>query len=139
MGEQAFKNCNALTTVGLGEGLMQIDIEAFLGSGLTEIAFPQSLTEIAEDAFGDCEALQTVILYGTASEGELSVADSAFRNSGIKTVFFYGNEALRDAFLLRVAYGNAALTHATFYYYSESEPTVSGNYWYLRQGKPRVW
>lgn len=139
IGEQAFKNCNRLSEVSFGEGLTKIGNEAFFGCGLTEIAFPQSLNEIREDAFSYCEALRTVVLYGTASDGELVVEDSAFRDSGLTTVFFFGNEDLRDALLLRVAHGNAKLTSATFYYYSESEPTQSGNYWYLRQGKPRIW
>ncbi len=139
VGEQAFKNCNALTDASLDEGLTRIGNEAFFGCGLTEISLPQSLTEIGEDAFSYCEALRTVVLYGTASDGELFVADSAFRDCGLTTAFFFGDEDLRDALLLRVAHGNAKLTSATFYYYSESEPTQSGNYWYLRQGKPRIW
>ena len=101
---------------------------------------PKSLVLIGEDAFSDCNALQTIVLHGTATEGALVVEDSAFRDCDrLATVFFYGDDVSRDALLGRVANGNAALTEATFCYYSESKPEGQGSYWYFRNGKPRIW
>ena len=139
VGDAAFKGCNALEEIRFAEGLTQIGNEAFSGCGLKEIMLPQSLVRIGEDAFAYCEALQTAVLYGTATEGELVVGDSAFRECGLVTVFFFGDDASRDALLSRVANANAPLMNATFCYYSENEPTESGSFWYWRGDKPRIW
>lgn len=140
VGEQAFEGCNTLEEIPLGEGLTSVGSRAFYGTGLTSLSLPKSLTLVEEDAFAYCSALTTVVMYGTASEGELVVGDSAFRDcDALKTVFFHGDENEHDALLTRIAYGNAPLTDAAFSYYSETEPTEEGSYWYYRNGKPRIW
>ncbi len=68
--EAAFKGCEALRRVELGEGCTVIgggmDSGAFQScTNLTEIAFPSTLTSINTSAFMDCMYLETVDLSGT--------------------------------------------------------------------------
>lgn len=68
--EGAFKGCEALRRVELGEGCQVIgggmDSGAFQScTSLTEVVFPSTLIQILTDAFMDCPYLETVDLSGT--------------------------------------------------------------------------
>ena len=78
---------------------------------LASITIPDSVTSISIYAFYSCENLTSVYYTGTASEWEKIEID------------FY----------------NSDLTDATRYYYSETQPTDSGNYWRYVDGVPTVW
>lgn len=60
--DRAFKNCSQLTKVSMGEGTTTIGTEAFYGSGLISVEFPQSIAEIGPGAFAYCESLQKIDL-----------------------------------------------------------------------------
>ncbi len=67
IGDGAFSNCIALTSVRLPETLKKIGSGAFNNCGnLTSIALPASLTEIGRGAFADCTAELTYA--GTVEE-----------------------------------------------------------------------
>ncbi len=67
IGDGAFSNCIALTTVTLPETLKKIGSGAFNNcESLTSIALPASLTEIGRGAFADCTAELTYA--GTVEE-----------------------------------------------------------------------
>ena len=142
IGEKAFFGCDGLQSVRFAENVTRIPTEAFSGSGLTQVILSDRVTVIEESAFQDCAALKTVVLHGTMAQTNaiFAIEDSAFRAcTALKTVFFYGTEADRDALLAKTDYQNAPLADATFCYYSEQEPTATGNYWYMNDGEPRVW
>jgi len=142
VGERAFLNCDGLTGIRLAEGVSRITTEAFMGSGLKTLIAPSTVTVIEESAFQNCASLQTVVLYGTMAQNGATyvVEDSAFRDcTALKTVFLYGTEADRTALLNKTDAQNQPLSKATFCYYSELEPTAEGDYWYMHDGKPRVW
>lgn len=56
------------------------------GSTRTEYTVPDSVTEIAAEAFADCRYLKTVICAGTLE----SIDKAAFQNSNLETVIFSG-------------------------------------------------
>jgi len=58
----AFQNCENLQTIELPEGLQTIGAWAFAESGLTQIQIPDSVSEIGENAFINCVALEKVKL-----------------------------------------------------------------------------
>ncbi|MEE3432094.1 MAG: hypothetical protein VZR78_05090, partial [Candidatus Enteromonas sp.] len=63
-----------------------------------------------------------------------SIRSHAFDNcSSLAKVFYAGSAAIT------INGGNDQLTSATWYYYSEEEPTESGNYWRYVDGVPTVW
>ena len=64
IGEGAFANDTALTSIALPESLAEIKKSAFQSTGLTEIRFPASLSQLGDNAFADCEALTSAIFDG---------------------------------------------------------------------------
>lgn len=55
IGNAALKNCKALTSIKLNNGLQNIGKEAFTGTKLTSIDFPSSLRMIDDAAFFECK------------------------------------------------------------------------------------
>ena len=70
-----------------------------------------SVTSIGELAFYGCNSLTTVYYGGTAEEW-----------AGIS-----------------IGYDEYDLTDATRYYYSETQPTTTGDYWHYVNGVPTKW
>ena len=84
---------------------------AFQDANLTSVTIPDSVTSIGSSAFYDCYRLTSVYYKGTSEEwGKISI-------------WSY----------------NDKLKNATLYYYSETEPTESGNYWHYVNGVPTKW
>ncbi len=110
--DSAFSLCYYLKDLVLSQNLVSIGDQAFYEcSALTSIQLPAEMVYIAQYAFYACHSLTSVYYSGTESEW-----------SDIKI----GT--------------NDILISATRYYYSESQPTESGNYWhYDTDGNPVVW
>ncbi len=61
LGEGAFENCTALTSVSLPEGLTIIGVRCFKGcTGLVALTIPTTVTEIQQEAFAYCENISTI-------------------------------------------------------------------------------
>ncbi len=113
IGEHAFYNCSSLTSVTIGNGVTSIGYEAFSGcTSLTSVTIPDSVTSIGSYAFYNCSSLTKIYYKGTS----------------------------QDWSKISIGSNNSPLTSATCYYYSETEPTETGNYWhYDANGNPVVW
>ena len=110
IGDTAFQNCSSLTSVTIPDGVKSISKYAFQGcSGLTHIIIPDSVTSIRENAFESCYKLTSIYYKGTV--------DSIYINESYTTGF----------------------ESAIVYYYSETRPTESGNYWHFINGVPAKW
>jgi hypothetical protein len=106
-------NTPSIKTVVILDGVTSIGDYAFSGcSSLTSVTIGDSVTSIGYYAFSGCSSLQTVYYGGTASTWQGISIDS---------------------------YGNESLTSATRYYYSETQPTTTGNYWHYVDGVPTKW
>lgn len=112
IGENAFYNCSSLTNVEIGNSVTTIDFSAFSNcSSLTNLVISDSVTSIGEESFFNCTSLVNVYYKGTASD--------------------WSNISI-DLY-------NSQLTDARRYYYSETKPTASGNYWHYVDGTPTKW
>ena len=114
IGDNAFSYCTKITSVEIGEGITIIS--NFFGfyecSSLQSIVIPASTTCIGLGAFSGCTSLTSVYYKGT-------------------------EESWND---ITIVPDFTELLNATRYYYSESEPTTSGNYWhYDENGKIVIW
>ena len=70
IGDDAFNNCDKLTTITLPEGVISIGNNAFYGcKGLTEFTIPDGVTSIGNYAFYSCNTL-------TAFYGKFASADN---------------------------------------------------------------
>lgn len=63
IGDSAFRECEALTSITIPNGVTSIGRSAFMFCyGLTSVYFPNSLTSIGEDAFSWCTGLTSVTI-----------------------------------------------------------------------------
>ena len=139
VGEKAFYGCNGLTSVTLGD----VDIiapEAFASSGITSIGLPETVKSIDENAFDNCRALKTVFMHDSIE----SIGDSAFYDTGIVTVFFFGTDKTVSELLEDRTYNrNDAIIDAKIYLYSEVAPTdeteFDGFFYFDENEKTRIW
>jgi len=75
IGNDAFKDCNKLTSITLPNGVASIGSNAFNGcSGLTGITIPDAVTSIGETAFAGCSAITSIAI----SNNLTNIGASAF-------------------------------------------------------------
>ena len=87
----AFKNCSRLTDITMGATTAVIGTEAFYGSGLTSVQFPNSITNIGPGAFAFCGALTSLDFSGVSDQSQagIRIGDYAFYNDvGLSSVNF---------------------------------------------------
>ena len=143
IGSSAFSSCTGLTSVTIPDSVTNIDIYAFAGcSGLTSVTIGNNVTSIGEGAFQYCTGLTSV----TIGNSVTSIGHSAFENcTGLTSVYYAGTKEKWSA--IKIASWNSALTSATLYYYSETEPALNadgtaydGNFWhYDTDGNVVIW
>lgn len=109
LGQYAFSNNSALTTVVMQEGVETIGVSTFYNcSSLANIEFPSSLRAISSLAFGYCSSIRDLVL----PEGLLSIGSAAFYSTSwsnrmknitlpstlvcIDENAFYGQEEIRQ-------------------------------------------
>lgn len=114
IGNAAFKNCAALTSIKLNNGLQNIGKEAFTGTKLTSIDFPSSLRMIDDAAFFECKIFNLKLNAGLKYIGNAAfglkgnenaektleipasvryIGPFAFALHYFQDVFFYGEKA----------------------------------------------
>ena len=89
--ESAFENCQKLATLNLSNGVGTIGVRAFYGTGLTQFKITDSISQIANYAFANCENLEEVTTYAPASS--LSwLGEGAFQNCPKLRKIMLGNQ-----------------------------------------------
>ena len=148
IGTRAFRGCTSLTSVTIGNGVTSIGDSAFLYcTSLTSITIPDSVTSIGDSAFSYCTLKNITIGNGvtgigmyafykcgslmsvTIGSSVTSIGDYAFYQcSSLEDVYYGGVESKWS--VIYIGLYNTSLTNAKIYYYSETKPTETGNYWH---------
>ena len=77
IGVDAFRNCNGLTSITIGDSITSIGNTAFLHCyNLTSVTIPNNVTSIGESAFNGCSNLTSV----TIGKNVTSIKEMAFNN-----------------------------------------------------------
>lgn len=157
VGSHAFHACKNLKSVIIPNGVETIESNAFAAcSSLIEITLPDSVTSVGNSAFSYCSSLKSVILSeNITSIGEYTFAGcnslmSVVIGRNVKSIGFWAFNTYSS--LTSVYYkgtasewlqininASAYIAEKERYYYSESEPTSSGNYWHYVDGTPTKW
>lgn len=150
IGDHAFYNFTALTSVKLPDSIVKIGKNSFYDSsikhinfpasllsigvqafrfcdGLTELEFNQGLEEIGDGAFNGCYNIENVIL----TDKIAALGTSAFQDcTNLQTAYYMGTEEQYNnmVFLLDNFWVKQL---ANTYYISEEKPAEPGPYWHL--------
>ena len=136
IGSSAFEGCKRLTSVIIPDSVTSIGSNAFYEcTSLTSVAIGDSVTRLGGCMFYKCTSLTSVVI----GDSVTYIGNSAFYNcSGLTSVYYKGTAS--DWAEISIGDSNHYLTNATRYYYSENEPTTTGNWWhYNEQGEVVVW
>ena len=150
IGDSAFYDCSNLTGVIIPEGVKSIGSSAFYGcSGLISISIPEGVTSIGNSAFSECSSLTHITIpegaksiggfYGCSNLFSITIPKSVIGFgfydftycSSLRRVYYTGT--WRDWTYNTTGTDNAYLKNATIYYYSETEPTGTYNYWHYAE------
>ena len=136
IGDWAFSGCKNLRSVVIPNSVTSIGDYAFSGcTHLTSVVIPNSVTSIGNYAFDGCKILTSVVIGG----GLTSIGSNAFSKCECLSRVYYGGTE-EDWGNITIGNYSTELTKATRYYYSETKPTTSGNYWYYNEyGNIVIW
>ncbi|MBQ9716001.1 MAG: leucine-rich repeat protein [Clostridia bacterium] len=150
-----FYRCTSLKTVTAEQGSQVYKIGDFAFNScfaLESVEFPDSLTEIGQDAFFNCTSLKNV----TLPQGVQTLGDNVFQDCVNlervvipQSVTYVGWNIFRNCNYV-TAYCEATSQPAGWeegwchkdcpvYWYSETQPTTSGNWWHYVDGVVTVW
>ena len=126
IGEGAFAYCNSLTSVTIGSGVTSTGDFAFSGCiNLASIVIPNGVTSIGEGAFAYCDGLTSIVI----PDSMTSIGDMAFAECNtLEAVYYRGTATQWQAVTIG---SDSFVSTTTVYYYSESQPTDTGNYWHF--------
>lgn len=88
IGENAFKDCKALSEIKLSSTIRNLGKKMFSGTAITEVVLNEGLENIGESAFNGCKTLTNVQFSSTIKE----IGKSAFSGTNIKNLVL--NEGL---------------------------------------------
>ena len=118
------------TTIGYKESLLKDDVEFVAGTKVTFLDIPDGVYYFADQLFANSSLESIVVPTSVGSFGE-----DIFENTPIERIYFRGTREECPQELI----DQAAADGATIYYYAETRPSGSGNYWRYVNEKPQAW
>ena len=136
IGSYAFSSCESLVNIDIPNSVTSIGSWAFYRcTGLVNVTIPDSITSISDHMFYCCQNLKNV----TIPDSVVSIDIWAFSYcTSINNIYYEGTSEQWSK--ISIGSDNAPLGNASLYYYSESMPVQSGNYWYYDENnKIAIW
>lgn len=136
IGSKVFLN-SGLQSIKLGNGLTSFPDEAFaFCDGFTSFTVPNGITTIDSSVFRDCTNLESIVLPTSLTK----IRDYVFFLSGLQKIYYCGTAEQWGAIDLSQCLNPSDLTLTSpRYYYSETQPTESGNFWHYVNGVVTEW
>ncbi len=138
IGEEAFHWNERLTTVTIAENsqLHMIGKGAFSGChDLSSFTIPSGVTTFKECTFYDCKAMTRIVIPHSITTLEGSVFLGC---NSLTDIHYNGSESDWDTIDIYNTNGNVNEKY-TIHYYSETQPSAPGNWWYYVDGLPTAW
>lgn len=136
IGSSAFNACNNLTSITIPNSVTSIGSFAFYQcSKLTQVTIPDSVTSIDEGIFWYCYKLESIVI----GSGITSIESYTCEETILNKVYYKGTENDWQTLKSNIKSNNNKLLDSTVYYYSETEPTESGNYWHYVDEEIVAW
>lgn len=124
VGASAFNSCINLMRVTIADNTLIIDEWAFANcSKLISITIGNKVSKISNCMLNSCNSLKSIIIPNSI----IFVDTSAF--SALDKVYYKGSAEDWKKITIK-SYGNSSFINAARYYYSETVPAESGNYWH---------
>ncbi len=130
IGTPAFYGCKNLESVTIPNSVTSIGVKAFYEcSSMTSITIGEKVESIADSAFKYCDKLTNIII----PDHVTSIDKAAFAYCSKLTIYC---EATSQPSGWSSKWNSS---NCPVYWYSETEPLESGNYWHYVDGKVAVW
>lgn len=131
--QYAFNNCNRLTSATIGNGVTRINDGLFrYCESLQSVTISDKVEYIGDYAFQGCRLTSIII-----PDSVHSIGFNAFQGCSLTSIYYTGTEAEWNDLVI---YDNSdTFTNATKYFYSETAPTESGNFWHYVNGVATPW
>lgn len=131
--DRTFMGLSNLKTVVLNDKLEYLDMYLFSRSGIEDITINENVKTISSAAFLRSNITNIVLL-----STNVTISSEAFLHCDkLTNVYFKGS--VTDFEKLNISNGNDDFMNATRYFYSETQPTESGNYWHYVNNTVTLW
>jgi hypothetical protein len=120
---------NGINTVRLSANMFENN-----DNMITAPIIPNTVVGILSRTFYDCDAMTSVVIPDSV---EYINPETFYSCTSLTSIYYNGSEAQWNE--INIGSNNDPLTNATRYYYSETQPTVEGNFWHYVNGVPAVW
>ena len=135
IGDTAFYYCSSLTNVTILGNIPNINLELFrYCTNLESFTIPNSVTTINKSSFADNYDLTNIVIPVSVTNIDLNAFFNCIK---LNIVYYHGTAS--DWSQISIHATNSYLQSATKYYYSETQPENTGNYWHYVDGIPTIW
>lgn len=137
IGENAFKDCDELTSLDIPANVTSIGKYAFSGTGIVSIRIPEGVTVLKEGLFSKSK-LATICVHKNVKTIE---ADAFSNCKELTCTFFEGSKNEWNAISITDQGSGNHMLGESICYYSATEEKVSGErYWYYNDdNQPAFW